>query len=257
MKKKFDISLIEHGLTQNVFTPKAVLDLLYTPLVLTGFTHPKPRKFSALTWSVNKFTEIPLSAREKLIKACFIADKEETALQLNRRFGCVIYSLLCEQNDIMKDADRFQAVFDNILPATVMEEIYHWHKYGLEMDTTKHYLLERIFNNLLQEEGINPSADQLPVWVNEKKRRFKKLLSLNKTKMQRRVLKMTLTKCFIQSLLEDSPSDDKELNTFKKEAQKIENSIKQLVKERRALELKLAELEIYRILEEDFPLPKD
>jgi len=255
--KNFDVSLIEYGLARGVFTPSAVLDLLYTPLQIVGLSHSEGNAYetiSTLTWSVNEFPRIPTGARKKLIKACFATNAEETTLELNRRFACVIYALLREQNDVMRNADWCIAFFECTPPAEVMQEIYLWHQCGLVMNKAKHYLLERIFNNMLESKRVILPAEKLSVWVNEEKTSLKKMLAINKREVQRRLLKLTLAESFIQVQDENSPEDISEMEALKKEKQNLTNILNRLFADRFALEIQCSILEIYRILQADFPI---
>lgn len=252
--KNFDVSLFERGLQKDVFTANCVLNLLYHPLEIIGITSAKKdasETISALTWSVNNFTEIPTASRKKLLELCFATDAQETTLELNRRFACVVYALLREQNDIMKNADWCTAIFDYASPNEVMQEICLWHKCGLKMNKAKLYLLKRIFENMLEKEHINLKESQLPVWISKQKCIIKQLLSANSKKIQRRDLKLTLTKSFIAAQFESTPRNIKELEALKKEARHITCSIEKLFEERYKLELKLGMLEIYQILQEN------
>lgn len=249
--KNLDVSLIEYGLAKRVFTPANVLNLLYTPLQMVGLLGTKKGDeniIAEMSWSVNNFKEIPVAVRKKLVEACFEADAQETELELNRRFTCVIYTLLNEQNNVMKDADCCVALFEYTAPAETLQEIRLWHKWGLKMNKAKHYLLTRILSNMLESERINIAEKKLPIWVEERKAQLKHALELNKKKAQRHTLKLTLTENFIRAQVKSPKKDLKELNALKKEAKKLQALIEKLFEETFSHEIKLAILEIPQIL---------
>lgn len=254
--KNFDVSLIEHGLANDVFTPSNVLDLLYHPLHIIGIMSAKKDSqdtIAGMTWPVNNFTAVPVATRKKLLLTCFEANKEETTLDLNRRFTCVIYTLLKEQDNIMPEADWCTALFESASPVEVMQEIHLWHKCGLKMNRAKFYLLKRIWSNMLESEPAYIPEVQLPYWVNKQKTLLKQLLSRNKKSAQHRILKLTLTESFIREQIKSSAKDLKELEALKKEAQKLKATIDKLLKDRFLIEIKLSVLEIYPMLQENFP----
>ena len=251
LMKNLDVKLIEYGLAHGVFMPQTVLDLLYHPLEMTH-SEGSHETYSEINWSVNNFTEIPFAARKKLVELCFISNAEETALALNRRFACTIYALLKMQKDVTKNANGCEAFFEEAAPNEVMQEIFLWHKCGLKMTNAKLYLLKRIFSNAF------PCTDVMSQAEADKQRSLLRFqLTKNKRKTQRRTLKLALTQGFIHAYLEDDPNDIKELDALRKEEKKLKDCLEALQTEYSELELKMTAMEIFPILQENFPLTEE